>query len=146
MRAEFVLRSDGHVSRYRVSSAFVLPGHRLRVSVEGAGGEYVLRAASGRVARGGAASWTWHAPAKPGLHAFTVLAPGGRDSVRLNAFVLVPAGRITGGRLNRYEMGRYPSIGARGGRPRTPPAGFVEVTPADRGTFVSPRFRLEQFL
>jgi len=57
--------------------------------------------------------------------------------VTLQAFVVVPYDRLQGELLNGYRIGRYP---------RTPPAGFVEVTRENEDVLVSPHFRLKQFL
>jgi hypothetical protein len=64
----------------------------------------------------------------------------------LNVFVLVPTDKIRDGTLNQYRIGTYP--GRAKGRPAIyeTPAGLIEVTEENRGTLVSPHFRLEQFL
>lgn len=73
----------------------------------------------------------WTAPLKPGLYPIQV------DSVTIQAFVLVPYARLRGEYINGYRIGRYPA---------RPPAGFIEVTRANENTFVTPHFRLKQFL
>lgn len=132
---DFAVRSGNRLLSAPVSALTVLPGKRIELeAAEGA----TARAGSGRlVRRQGQGRWTWTAPAVPGIYPITVVAPGARDSVRINAFVLVPRGRIRAERLNGYRIGRYPAKS---------PAGFIEVTAANRNTRVSPHFRLGQFV
>jgi uncharacterized protein YcbK (DUF882 family) len=66
-----------------------------------------------------------------------VVTPDGRDSVTVQAFVVVPYDRLQGEVLNGYRIGRYP---------KGPPVGFVEVTPENEDVLVSSHFRLKQFL
>src|SRR5687768_6650775 len=75
--------------------------------------------------------WDWTAPNAPGLYPIQV------DSVTIQAFVLVPYSRVKGEYINGYRIGRYPARA---------PAGFIEVTRANENTFVTPHFRLKQFL
>ena len=85
-------------------------------------------------------NWTWTAPLKPGLYPIRV------DSIVIQAFVLVPYNRMRGEYLNGYRIGRYPERALRGLSIYQPPAGFIEVTRDNENTFVSPHFRLKQFL
>jgi hypothetical protein len=64
----------------------------------------------------------------------------------LNAFVMVPATAVSDGVLNGYRIGEYPAKPLRGQSAYLPPRGFVEVTPENLDTPVSPHFTLGQFL
>jgi len=91
-------------------------------------------------------TWTWTAPRSPGLYPIDVVSTDQRDSIRIQAFVLVPSSRMKGEYLNGYRIGRYPGHALRGLAIYRPPAGFIEVTRANENTFVSPHFQLKQFL
>jgi hypothetical protein len=95
-------------------------------------GETVALEAMGR-------SWRWTAPSTAGLYPIRVQSDDQRDSITIQAFVLVPYNTLKGEYLNGYRIGRYPTQ-------RRPPVGFIEVTRANENTFVSPHFRLKQFL
>jgi hypothetical protein len=95
-------------------------------------GETVALAAVGR-------RWQWTAPTTPGLYPIRVLSDDQRDSITIQAFVLIPFTTVKGEYLNGYRIGRYPAQ-------RRPPAGFIEVTRDNENTFVSPHFRLKQFI
>lgn len=90
--------------------------------------------------------WTWTAPAQPGLYPLRVASSDQRDSITIQAFVLVPYDRLRGEYLNGYRIGRYPTRPLRGLDIYRPPVGFVEVTRDNENTFVSPHFQLKQFL
>jgi hypothetical protein len=90
--------------------------------------------------------WTWTAPQTPGLYPIHVASADRRDSATIQAFVLVPASRIRGEYLNGYRIGRYPARALRGLDIYQPPTGFVEVTRDNEDVFVSPHFRLKQFV
>jgi hypothetical protein len=90
--------------------------------------------------------WTWTAPAMPGLYPLHVVSNDQRDSLTIQAFVLVPYDRMRGEYLNGYRIGRYPAHPLRGLDIYRAPTGFVEVTRENENAFVSPHFRLKQFL
>jgi len=137
--AGFAVRYRDVISPDRVRALTVLPGETVTLEVvdRGPGSGYVARPAAGRLVPQGARRWVWTAPPAPGLYPIQVVAPDGRDSVTLQAFVVVPYARLQGELLNGYRIGRYPA---------KPPAGFVEVTRENEDVLVSPHFRLRQFL
>jgi uncharacterized protein YcbK (DUF882 family) len=90
------------------------------------------------------AGFSARAPGSPGVYALSVgdgAAAALVDGWRL--IVKVPGERVRGGRLNGYFIGEYP----RDARPAfRPPAGFIEVTPANRDLYVSRHFRIGEFV
>src|SRR4029077_6091006 len=89
---------------------------------------------------------TGTARATPGLYPIRVVSSDQRDSLTIQAFVLVPFSRLRGEYLNGYRIGRYPVRALRGLSIYRPPAGFIEVTRDNEEAFVSPHFQLKQFL
>jgi hypothetical protein len=145
-RLRFGIAYKGVTWRHPIGFMTALPGERLelRTTGESLPGSFGLRAVSGVVERTGAGAWTWTAPTRPGVYPLTILAPDRADSITLNAFVLVPIQEVQDEHRNGYRIGAYPA------RPLRdiyrPPAGFIEVTPENEETLVSPHFRLRQFL
>jgi hypothetical protein len=90
--------------------------------------------------------WTWTAPATPGLYPIHVISSDQRDSVTIQAFVLVPFAHLRGEYLNGYHIGRYPARPLRGLDIYRAPAGFIEVTRDNEDVFVSQHFQLKQFV
>ena len=146
--AGFAVRYRNVISPDRVRALSVLPGETVTLEVVGRapGSGYVARPAAGRLVLLGTGRWAWTAPPAPGLYPIQVVAADARDSVTLQAFVLVPYDRLQGELLNGYRIGRYPEKPPRGLAGYGPPAGFVEVTRENEDVRVSPHFRLKQFL
>ena len=126
----------------------MLPGDALELEVLPASPDapYTARAASGELRARGPHHWRWTAPQAPGLYPITLRPAAGADSIRLNAFVMVPFDRLNGESLNGYRIGRYPSAPLRGLPIYRAPRGFVEVTRENAHTLVAPNFTLAQFL
>jgi hypothetical protein len=127
------------ISTDRVRSLVVLPGERVTLEVvnRDSGSSYMARPQAGLLIPVSPGRWNWTAPPEPGLYPIQLVALDKGDSVTLQAFVVVPFDRLQGELLNGYRIGRYPA---------KPPAGFVEVTKENEDVFVSPHFRLKQFL
>ena len=94
----------------------------------------------------GAEQTLWAAPTKAGLYPIRLVSHDQRDSMTVEAFVLVPYSRMRGEYLRGYHIGRYPSHPLRGSAIYRPPVGFIEVTRANENTWVSPHFQLKQFV
>jgi peptidase M15-like protein len=127
----------------KVRALTALPGETVTLDVPGigSGSHSIARSAAGRIVPLGkeAGRWAWTAPLEPGLYPIQVVTPDGRDSITVQAFVVVPYARLQGEVLNGYRIGRYPAK-------KGPPVGFVEVTPENQDVLVSSHFRLKQFL
>lgn len=82
--------------------------------------------------------------AEPGVHSLGLRAPDGDSLV---VVTLASFDAIQGTRLDGYRVGKWPTSGlaARDTRYARPP-GFISVTPENRATPVSKRFRLHDFL
>ena len=145
----FAVRYRNVVSPDRVRVLTVVPGEKVTLEVAGiaSGSGFVARPSAGQIAPLGTAGgrWVWSAPLAPGRYPIQVVSPDGRDSVTLQAFVVVPLDGLQGEVLNGYRIGRYPAK-PRGASSYTLPVGFVEVTPENADVFVSSHFRLKQFL
>ena len=144
----FAVRYGSLVSHGPVSTLTVLPGETVTLEAvdptAAAGSE--ARVGAGRLTPLGDGRWAWTAPTAPAVYPIRVVAAEQRDSITIQAFVLVPYGRLRGEYLNGYRIGRYPARPLRGLDIYRPPVGFVEVTRANEDAFVSPHFQLKQFL
>lgn len=149
----FAVRYRSLVSRGPVTTLTVLPGEMVVLeaidpNAAPATPGSAARPAAGRLTPLGDGRWAWTAPSVPGFYPIRVVAAGQRDSVTIQAFVLVPYSRLQEGRgyVNGYRIGQYPSRVLRGRSIYRAPAGFVEVTRENENVLVSPHFRLKQFL
>src|SRR5262249_33761773 len=115
-------------SAYREFSLFVLPDTRVTIAASGGPpGDYALGAKDGTLEQIDVRKWRWTSPVRPGMYTLKMNGPGGKDTVSLHAFVLVPFERVRNGWLNGYRIGEYPPP-VNGNPLYRPPAGFVEVT------------------
>ena len=147
-RAGFTVRVRDDVCPYRVLGVYVLPGESLPVQVVGPepGEEFALTAGPGKVRRTGHARWTWRAPEQPGLYSVRIERTEPSGAIRLNVFVMIPYDQLEGANLHGYRIGTYPSTVFRNLEVYRPPRGFIEVTPENEATQLSPHFRLGQFV
>jgi hypothetical protein len=153
-RSGFALRIRRDVTPYSLFALFALPGEKVPLSLvlPGAGVKIDFEASAGSLHAAGPTSWTWDAPAAPGVHRLRFVEAATKREILLNAFVmhrLEPGAEKVGG----YLLGKYPQTPAtRAGNagPNAgayqPPRGFVEVTAANRDVLVSPHFTLGQFV
>jgi len=145
-KATFALRVGKVTSSYRIHTVSVVPAGEIALNVPGAaaaGAGFAVVAEDGVVPRSARGSWVWQAPDETGLHMLRVVRLDEPDTIMVNVFVTVPRSRLEGEYLNGYRIGRYP-------RPPRPiyrhPDGFIEVTPQNLDTWVSPHFQLRQFV
>ncbi|HEU5305234.1 MAG TPA: D-Ala-D-Ala carboxypeptidase family metallohydrolase, partial [Gemmatimonadales bacterium] len=145
-RVSFAVKFKEEVSPYPLLAMFVMPGERvpLEAVLTDSTVRYTARATAGRLARLGPSRWQWTAPKKTGLYPVWVRDSASGETVTLNAFVLVPFPNA--GTIGEFMVGRYESRPLRGNPSYARPTGFIEVTEANRGTFVAPHFTLEQFV
>ncbi|HTO55302.1 MAG TPA: D-Ala-D-Ala carboxypeptidase family metallohydrolase [Myxococcota bacterium] len=147
-RASFALAHGGVSSRLRVAFDALLPRQTLRISAHGRDGTALAISVTGApgLSRTEPGAWAYRAPAKPGsLARLRVTSAAAADEIALTVFVLVPRARIRDGRLNGYEIGRYPPPTEVQGARVEPPPGFIEVTAANQATPVSAHFQLADF-
>jgi hypothetical protein len=145
-RAAFSLKFKDEVSPYTLMSTFVLPGEELEVEAVFTDQPTKLEATAeaGELVRTGPDRWKWKAPQEPGVHCLAVGEVGTTQPTCLNVFVMVPyAGEEV---VNGYRIGQYQRTPLRGRAEYAMPQGLVEVTRETLGTWVSPHFRLAQFL
>jgi hypothetical protein len=142
----FAIKFKEEVSPYPVMAMFVMPGETvpLEAVLMDTLSRYSAEAGAGRLDRVGPARWRWTAPRSKGVSAIVVRDSASGQTITLNAFVLVP--RPAGTAIDGFRIGRYEPRALRGNPNYVRPRGLVEVTEANRGTFVAPHFTLGQFV
>lgn len=147
-RYDFAVKYKDEISDYRIMSMFVMPGQEVELEVVArpTTGQYSCITESGMLITTGISKWRWRAPAEKGLYKIRIVNPAQADTLLLNAFVLVPYSEIQDGYLNGYRIGAYPSVLYKKLEIYRPPQGFIEVTPDNQDTYISPHFTLKQFL
>ncbi len=145
-RARFSLKFKDEVSPYSLISTFVLPGEQLEVEAVFTDQPMALEASvgAGDLVQVAPDRWRWTAPAESGVHCLAVRETGAAESTCLNAFVMVPYHGED--EINGYRIGHYQRTPLEGQAAYAMPPGLVEVTRENLGTWVSPHFRLAQFV
>jgi hypothetical protein len=145
-RAPFSLKFKDEVSPFSLMSTFVLPGEQLELEAVFTNQPTQLEASAeeGELVRLGADRWRWTAPQEPGVHCLTVREIETQQGTCLNAFVMVPYQGEE--EVNGYRVGRYQRTPLEGRPAYAMPQGLIEVTRENLGTWVSPHFRLAQFV
>ena len=91
--------------------------------------------------------WQWQAPDTPGLTSVIIESPNKKQRMVINVFVKVPADKVEGGKLKYYQIGHYPKPSQiKDSKHYIVPDGFVEVTPENESTKLSPHFSLKEFV
>jgi hypothetical protein len=148
-RASFSIKFMDHTLPYRIMAIYVLPDENVKLEVEkhkGIKGNFDLKYTVGNVTQSDEHNWSWKAPTKPGLYHLTIIHPEKTDSIKLNIFVMIPFNSLKGEYLNGYRIGNYPSFPLKNLPIYKPPKGFIEITPENEETYISPHFQIRQFL
>jgi hypothetical protein len=145
-RAPFSLKFKDEVSPYSLMSTFVLPGEQVEVEAVFTDQPTRLEASveEGELVTLGPDRWRWMAPQEPGVHCLAVRDAASGHSTCLNMFVMVPYQGEE--EIKGYRIGHYQRTPLRGQPAYEMPRGLIEVTRTNLGTWVSPHFRLAQFV
>lgn len=147
-KSGFSVRFGDEITPYHVTGVFVLPSEKLEIVATGYSTHtrYTLQAHAGQHRRLSNSSWEWQAPDQKGLYPVHIIDSVSADTVLLNIFVMVPRSEKKGEYLNGYRIGNYPVTPLNGLEAYQAPQGFIEVTPENENTLISPNFTLRQFL
>lgn len=145
--APFPVQLNAEPLAHRINSVFVLPGEPFTLNVGGSRkkNEYLLQSTLTAVQIGPNA-WSSKAPQAAGVYPVKISHASWGATIQLNVIVMVPFEQLDEGEMNGYRIGAYPTIPTKQLSTYTLPRGFVEVTEENEQTFVSPHFRLRQFL
>lgn len=140
--AAFRLQTGDAVYSWRTLSRFVVPGETVHFSVADSGAPCGWAVSAGDLIDVDENSVDWVAPDEPGDYLMAVSC--GEEVKRVNLFVMVPYDSLENGALRGYRIGRYRSSSPFPNFTR--PRGFVEVTPDNINTRISPRYKLAEFV
>ncbi len=143
------MQFQDEVSPYRITGMFVLPGQSedLEVVFGTPEQQYEIAASAGQIETLADDRWRWTAPQGAGVYPLTITDTTSGQSSVINAIVMVPASEASDGSIGNYRIGKYPDTSTlKRKRGYQAPKGFVQVTPENQHTLVSPHFTLRQFL
>jgi len=147
-KARFSVKFKNEVSAYRVFGVYALPNEIITLEIHDAGKKslYEIKSSTGMVSKLRDKKWQWKAPAEKGLYSIVVKNNQSSDSITLNIFVMIPFKELKGEYLNGYRIGNYPKIPLKQLPIYKPPRGFIEITKENEDTYISPHFKLKQFI
>jgi hypothetical protein len=143
-RTSFSVRANTQQISHTLFSLFVLPGDAVEIQAPDKDRYVLEKMGIEDPARDGL--WKFFAPDKAGLYPTRVINIETLESITVNIIVMVPASEVRNGLLNGYKIGSYPQKPLKNLPIYQAPAGYVEITPENKYTKVSPHFRLGQFL
>jgi len=147
-KAPFAVQFKNVVSSYRLMSLFAMPGEEIILEIpkiyrsniyHPVSADFEIKAIKSH-------QWLFVAPPDAGLYRLAFYCLSSQDSMILNIFVMVPRSPKKGEYLKNYRIGNYPKIPYKKMPIYTPPEGFVEYKKAYDDIYVSPHFKLKQFL
>ncbi len=146
--AGFSLRYKNEVTSLKYSPIFLLPNDEisLRVEENASHRNFLVQIDGGALKNKGLNTWTWSAPAEPGLYAGQILSRDHPDTMRLQIFVMTPRSAMKDEYIDGYLIGHYPAVALRDLDVYRPPEGFIKVTKENQNTPLTPHFTLSQFL
>ena len=107
----------------------------------------VVHYSSGAVTDSALADSVVRSPDDPGIWSVAIKVGAAiRPLSDFNVITLKPFSAKQRGKIGLYYIGNWPNERGRGAARYAPPRGFIEVTPENRGTYVSEHFRLGDFL
>lgn len=142
-KAGFSVVHDGIGSSARIQTIMVLPGEPVTFTLAGRPDARYRVEPAIAAAPSGSSEWRIQPPDSAGVYPYTVRQLHPADSIRLHLIVMVPYDQQKS--LDGYNIGSYPKLQL-GKLWGGPPAGMIKVTPANESLYVSPHFRLRQFL
>lgn len=140
----FQIEISGQVYDWDVLARFVMPNESvpIRIIAKGDMGNFGWVVSGGTLLDISRYEKIWIAPNEAGLYQLII---ANRSIKTINVFVMVPFENLNKGRLNGYLIGSYP----RSPSPHpqlTTPKGFIEATPENENTQLSPNFTLKEFI
>lgn len=144
-KVSFAIEFDKLRSDWALMTVSRLPNEVVTLKiVSGEAESYRFDAPEGEFESIGPKHAAWRAPWEPGIYCLTIHETERDETMCLHVAVMRPWGGEE--EFNGYQIGPYAEKPYRNNPRYTRPRGFIEVTPENRETWVSPRFQLKQFL
>jgi len=136
----FQLHLGEEISSFRVTPLFALPYESVSLRISGLRLDQSIEVTTtgGRLKNDGPRQWTWTAPSTHGPQQLVITRSPGKETMTVQAFVIIPLNKVVDDRLNGYLIGKYPSTPLRNLASYERPDGFIEVTDENAKTLLTP--------
>lgn len=142
---DFEVSIDGIRNNRAIMLAQKMPGSKLKLHIpDDASGEFEVECTSGEIAEIDQFKWEYHVPDATGIECVEIRRKGSDAFMCVRVAVMEPYENE--GELDGYRIGKYQSKPYKGNPSYLPPKGLIKVTEETAETWVSPHFRLGQFI
>jgi len=142
---DFEVKLDGLRNDRPIMLVQELPGATLDLEIEEyAESNFELEVTAGELTEKGGGEWRYQVPSEPGMECIEIRKTGQDDLMCIRVAVMTPYNGSES--LEGYEIGSYQKRPYKGNPAYTRPEGFIKVTEENEDTWVSPHFRLGQFV
>ncbi|HMA60863.1 MAG TPA: D-Ala-D-Ala carboxypeptidase family metallohydrolase [Halanaerobiales bacterium] len=147
-RTNFQLVYNDSLISHEIYSIFILPGENITLNIykPSSNNNYILRHNNLKIVIENNYEWVLKAPQQVGNYLVQVINEKTREKIDLNVFVLEPFNNLENGYLNGYKIGDYPHIPPSKRDNYSLPKGFIKVTRQNKDTYLTPHFKLSQFI
>lgn len=147
-KAKFSIKFKNDIIPYRVFGLFLFPEEEIMLEVQDPDekSQYVMNSTVENVKQIDSRKWKLQLPKEKGLYNIKINNHQLKDSINLNIFIVIPFKELKGEYLNGYRIGNYPLIPSNLIHIYKNPVGFIEVTEENKETYISPHFKIGQFL
>lgn len=147
-RTNFQLVYNDSLISHETYSIFILPGENITLNIykPSTNDDYIFKQDNFKVMVENDYEWELKAPNKVGNYLVQVIDQKTMERIKLNIFVLEPFSSIKNGYVNGYRIGDYPHIPASKRDNYSLPKGFIKVTRQNKDTYLTPHFKLSQFI
>lgn len=145
---DFQLVYNESLISHDIYSIFVLPNEEIKLNVYDRNNnhKYIIDNDSLKLLSNNNYGWKFKAPNEVGNYKLTITNQNLKQRIILNIFVLEPFSNMQGEYINGYRIGNYPIIPDKYKESYTLPKGFIKVTRENKDTFLTPHFKLSQFI
>src|SRR6056297_2858709 len=146
--SSFRLVYNNTLISHEIYSIFVLPGENITLNVYNPkfNDNYKVSHNNLKMIIKNKDEWVMKNPNKVGNYNIWVTDEKTNEKIKINVFVLEPYNNLKNGYLNGYRIGYYPRIPASKSENYTLPKGFIKVTRQNKDTYLTPHFKLSQFI
>ncbi len=145
---DFQLVYNESLISHDIYSIFVLPNEEININVYDPNNnhKYIIGNDSLKLLSNNNYGWEFKAPNEVGNYKLSITNQNLKQRIILNIFVLEPFSNMQGEYINGYRIGNYPIIPDKYKESYTLPKGFIKVTRENKDTFLTPHFKLSQFI
>lgn len=129
-------------------SIFVLPNTEIKLDIYEPNNNHQYEINDGKLdlLKSKDYGWQLKVPKEAGNYKLSITNENLKQRILLNVFVLEPFSSMEGEYLNGYRIGNYPIIPSKYKESYSLPEGFIKVTRENEDTYLTPHFKLSQFV